>query len=72
MQLIWNCYEKKKLLTQTFKQCCGADPDPHEPELYPWIRIQQKIKEQTNTNFISNVEPVNSGLCTVGLYQYFI
>ena len=37
------------------------DPDP-DPELLFWIRIQQKIEEQTDTNLIYNFGPVNSGV----------
>ena len=35
------------------------DPDP---ELLFRIRIQQKIKEEIDKNFIPNFRPVNSGL----------
>ena len=31
--------------------------------LFSRIRIQQKMKEQINNNFISQFRPVNSGLC---------
>ena len=53
-----------------------VDPDPHtsgtfsrKPEFLFRIRIQQKMKDQLNKNFISTFKPVNSKLCTIGL-QY--
>ena len=57
----------------TINQCCGSGSGwiskfLLDPEFLFRIRIQQKMKEQININFISNFRPVNSGLCIIVYY----